>query len=297
MAMTAAAPSTLPKGPPNGMLPPVEPVQQAVAAAPQQPVSSILPPVGGQAAPATPAAPAAPQAQQPSQASQPAQPAVGDSALVSKQLESLLSKDNPLVTMARTSAAQRANAAGLMNSSMAMGAGEAAAFQAMMPVAQQDAQTNANAQRDAAQNQFTTQRDATLFDQALQRDAKQNEFTAGRDATLFEQSMQRDTAQFQNRLQEMSAQTVEQLKLYDARNGVELSGAYRQAAQSTYDSYVSEVTKIQQSDMDPDVKQAQIATLQGLFESRQAYLNATFSAMPGWSDEWSQIALEFGGGN
>lgn len=79
-----------------------------------------------------------------------------DNALVASQLSRLLSKDSEYMTRARTKAAQTAASRGLMNSSIAAGAGEAAAIDAGLPIAQQDASTNATAQRDnaAARNTF-----------------------------------------------------------------------------------------------------------------------------------------------
>ena len=56
-------------------------------------------------------------------------------------LGALMNKSNPLVKMARTRAAQQANSRGLLNSSLAAEAGEQAAMEMMLPVAQADAET------------------------------------------------------------------------------------------------------------------------------------------------------------
>ena len=58
---------------------------------------------------------------------------------VAAQMNTLLSKESPYITRARTSAAQYANTRGLLNSSMAAGAGEASAIDAALPIASQDA--------------------------------------------------------------------------------------------------------------------------------------------------------------
>lgn len=71
---------------------------------------------------------------------------VDPKSTVSGQLEGLLSKSNPYIGRARTSAAQTGNARGLLNSSMSAGAGEAAAIDAAMPIATQDAQTYGQSQ-------------------------------------------------------------------------------------------------------------------------------------------------------
>lgn len=82
--------------------------------------------------------------------------APSDNALVSKQLGSLLSKDSDYMARARTRAAQSSQSRGLRNSSIAASAGEAAAIDAAMPIAQADAAATFTADRDnaAARNQY-----------------------------------------------------------------------------------------------------------------------------------------------
>lgn len=60
---------------------------------------------------------------------------------VAGQLDTLLNKNSPYITRARTSAKEFANKRGLLNSTMAASAGEAAAIDAGLPIAQQDAST------------------------------------------------------------------------------------------------------------------------------------------------------------
>lgn len=74
---------------------------------------------------------------------------------VSGQLDSILAKGSPYLERARAGAAQTANARGLLNSSMAAGAGEAAAIDAALPIASADASVYGTASRDnqAAANQ------------------------------------------------------------------------------------------------------------------------------------------------
>ena len=60
------------------------------------------------------------------------------------QVESMLAKDSPLMQRARTLAMQNMNQRGLVNSSMAQGAGVAAMIDRATPIAQQDAQIYSN---------------------------------------------------------------------------------------------------------------------------------------------------------
>jgi len=95
---------------------------------------------------------------------------------VQGQVTSILAKDSPLMQRARTIAAQGMAQRGLVNSSMAQGAGVAAMTDRALPMAQQDANTysstaaeNMNAQNRAAEfgagaaNQFGLQRSDQAF--------------------------------------------------------------------------------------------------------------------------------------
>jgi hypothetical protein len=83
---------------------------------------------------------------------------------VQGQLSSVLDSNSPLLTKARADTAQAANARGLLNSSMAAGAGEAAVLDKALQIATPDAQVNAQAGQfnanaknaEAAQNQQAT---------------------------------------------------------------------------------------------------------------------------------------------
>lgn len=58
---------------------------------------------------------------------------------VDKQVNTLLTPDNPFVMAAKTGATKAANKRGLINSSLAVGAGEEAAIKSVLPIAQQNA--------------------------------------------------------------------------------------------------------------------------------------------------------------
>ena len=69
--------------------------------------------------------------------------AMTDDMSVEKRFTNIMGSDNPLLTGARTRAAQAANSRGLINSSMGVQAGEMAAMSAALPIAQADAGTAA----------------------------------------------------------------------------------------------------------------------------------------------------------
>jgi hypothetical protein len=78
---------------------------------------------------------------------------------VAGQMSGLLSRASPFITRARTAAAQTMNARGGLNTSMAAGAGEAAAIDAALPIATADAGTY-SAQRIANQSATNLSRES-----------------------------------------------------------------------------------------------------------------------------------------
>lgn len=99
---------------------------------------------------------------------------------VSGQLDSVLAKDSLLMQRARAGATQAANRRGLLNSSMAAGAGEAAAIDAALPIASADANIYGTASRD---NQAYT-------NQARQFGAGESNITARQNAAAMNQAGQ-----------------------------------------------------------------------------------------------------------
>lgn len=75
---------------------------------------------------------------------------------VAGQVKKIIDTNSPLSQQAETRSLQQSNARGLLNSSMAVGAGQSALYDAVLPIAQADASVNANAgQFNAnATNQF-----------------------------------------------------------------------------------------------------------------------------------------------
>lgn len=88
---------------------------------------------------------------------------VSGDMLASKQLESILSRDNPLFTKARARAGAASARRGLLNSSIGVEAGESAMIDVAAPLAQSDAATNYNAAQFSAQAANDFARDANNF--------------------------------------------------------------------------------------------------------------------------------------
>jgi hypothetical protein len=216
---------------------------------------------------------------------------------------------------------------------MALGAGETAAIDAALPIAQSDAKTVGGAEmynvdigntftRD--ENAFGRQGALAKFGGLLNRDTqaftagenaldraqrdslleRQQTFTGGQNAlnraqqtSLLGQEQaftrERDTSQFANRLREIEALTTADLARLDSQNGTNLARDYRTATEGLYSEYARDAARINESDMDADVKAGQIAELQSLYTSRQAHLNTVYSNQAAWNEEWAQFALDF----
>jgi hypothetical protein len=92
--------------------------------------------------------------------------------LVESRLNNMLSQGSDYLTLAQTGAKQQAAKSGLLNSSMAAGAGQVAAIQSALPIAQQDATTYANrAQFNAGQANDNAQFNANLRFNVADRNA------------------------------------------------------------------------------------------------------------------------------
>ena len=90
---------------------------------------------------------------------------------VEGRLNNLLSKDNPYIKTARANAAEESNQRGLLNTSIAAGAGEKAAIESAFPIAAQDASTaNAFRQNEQAFNYNAALQNASAANTLKQRE-------------------------------------------------------------------------------------------------------------------------------
>lgn len=146
--------------------------QQSPAANPTQP---------GQQTTTTPA-PTSPTvaAYNPTNVADPTKWEIDNQQTVAGQVKALIDDNSPIIQQARTNAKQAANERGLLNSAMAVSAGESAAYEAALPIAQQDAQTYSQAAGyNADQSNQNNQQNAQYTNAAAQFNAQ-----ALNDATL-----------------------------------------------------------------------------------------------------------------
>lgn len=131
----------------------------------------------------------------------------------SGQLNTLLATGSPYLDLARGQAAEQANSRGLLNSSMAAGAGEAAAIGAAVPIATHDADTYTAASRDNqgavnTANQFTA---GEANENSRTNAAAANYFPQLKASTGAQQSLIGTQTEAQSRLQAENAAHAESL--------------------------------------------------------------------------------------
>ncbi len=138
---------------------------------------------------------------------------------VRSQLQQIIADDSPLMQQARARAMQQANSRGLLNTSMAATAGQAALYDAAMPIATQDASTYARAGEFNANTANTFSRDNNQF----VRDAFMADFNVGANEWAAQQDFDR------------------QYKLLDRQQQLTLErDAVQNGYQSARDKYMNE---------------------------------------------------------
>lgn len=109
---------------------------------------------------------------------------------VKSQLEQIIAQDSPLMQQARIRALQQANGAGLLNSSMAVTAGQSAVLGAATPIAQADANTYAQ----AAQFNTDTSNTFARENNAFVRDGYMADFNLKANDWASQQAFEREFA-------------------------------------------------------------------------------------------------------
>lgn len=151
---------------------------------------------------------------QPAQLGNPTQWNVTPEQTVEGRIDKILNTESPIIQMARTRSKQAANERGLLNTSMAVQAGEAAAYDAAMPIATADAATAAKAAGYNADqsNQFAV-RNVDAVNTAGQFNANAKNVLAG----------QQLSANTQRVIAELEAQTRTNLAYLDAQTKTNLA--------------------------------------------------------------------------
>jgi hypothetical protein len=195
---------------------------------------------------------------------------------VQGQLNNVIAADSPLMQQAKTGALQQMNQRGLINSSMAIGAGQDAVVKNALPIAQQDAsmygrsgEFNATASNQANQFNTAATNQASAQNQAAINTAEQFNAGALTDTAKFNATSALQNSQFnaaqQNSVREANAQRQQTANLAsaDTKNKIviqQLDNTFK-AAMSSADNQ----TKIALQEIDA-VTRKSLATTESEFK-------------------------------
>lgn len=173
---------------------------------------------------------------------------VDNKSTVAGQMDSILGSDSPYVNRAQTISKQQSNNRGLMNSSMAAQAGTAAAIDAAMPIAQQDAQTN--------------------MEQSLQNQQAQNQAAQFNADTLSRTNMFNSDVINAYQMKDLDQQ--HDMGKLTQQQGHEKLVSEMETTQKSWDVYARAYAEINKSDLEPAAKKKMIDDLGSSLEQQMS---------------------------
>lgn len=238
---------------------------------------------------------------------------VGNNQTVQGQLQGILASNSPLLQQARTSALQQMNQRGLLNSSMAIGAGYDAMVKNALPVAQADAamfgragEFNANAANNMAQfnagqvnaaSQFSANaaNNAANLNAQLQSNAAAANAQAQNTFLLNNQQAQNRASEFgaqaANQASSQNAQLGTQVALDNASRQTQLSLANAQNAQQNSQFNAQQANAMNEANAGRQ-QQAQLANAEAANKLVQQQYDAAFKAALATADNQTKLALQ-----
>lgn len=218
------------------------------------------------------------------------------------QLDRVLADDSPLIQRARARATEYANQRGLVNSTMAAQAGEAAAIDASLPVASADASTYG---RVASDNQALTasarQFGATAANQAGTINATAaNEYGATRQKGEIEAGLVKLRGEVDTGLQTLRGNQAKDLALIEA-NYKQLMQANASAASLFNESMAQIATVLRDPSTSSEQKQSAVDAINSMLESSLAVAgaisNMNFGALLNFKYSVPAAPVNAGGNN
>ena len=203
---------------------------------------------------------------------------------VAGQMRGLLAENSPYLQVARTGAMQTAAGRGLLNSSIAAGAGEEAAIRQALPIAQQDAQTYA----DIGKQNAKTISDSLLNLQVGQLEHQKNLANAKITGALTTQEAQK---QFETQRISEAAQLQRQ-EIENAMKAVlhddQLESAERQQLSQVIGSMGNEALGaveriLRDTNIEAGAKQAAIDAVMSNYRANSSTAGAIFGLNLRWS--------------
>lgn len=215
--------------------------------------------------------------------------------LVQHRLKNIVQEDSPLMQQAARIATQKANARGLINSSMAVGAAQDAVIGQAMPIAQADAATydramtnTANQQNAASQFGANASNQVALANQAATNEA----LKSTQQGTIALTDRQMSTAA-NLELAKLDSQTKMALTSMDARTKSLLQS--NQSASNAYVQTVQNINQIQNNkELNGTAKETAIANQLALLREQLGQISAqdkTYSQTVKYPEEVTSLNL------
>lgn len=177
---------------------------------------------------------------------------------VQGQLSGILDAGSPLMTRAETAAKQGMNRRGLLNSSMAVTAGQAALYDAALPIAQQDANTFADAGRTNANAKNTT----SQFNAQVGNESSRFGAQSANDALAQQRAAGVQSAQMDQQAQAQAAQLAQQQTFQGSQNQLDRQQqSTLQEGQQRFQAGESALSRQQQTELQNNAQDAQVKQL------------------------------------
>lgn len=194
--------------------------------------------------------------------------AVDQNELMSKGVENLISKDSGLMQQAAGSAKVAANSRGLLNSSMAVQAGQAAVMDRAMPIAQYDAGATTN----VLNNNLGNQQQTNTFNAGNQQDVNKFNASNQQQNNQFNADKQNNNnivnASEQNKLLAQTIDTETKKQLADVEASYKVLMQSEASAQSLYQASVKNISEIMMNpDLTAEAKTAAVNNQNSLLKS------------------------------
>lgn len=194
--------------------------------------------------------------------------AVDDNELMSNQVNKVIAQDSPLMQQAATSAKKAANRSGLLNSSMAVQAGQAAVMDRAMPIAQYDAGVNTNV---LDKNQANTQQ-TNIFNAGQEQDVSKFNATNQQQNSQFNAAEANKTsivnASESNKVLQQFLDNTNKLQLADIEASYKTLMQAEASAMQLYQQSVKNISEILMNpDLDATAKQKAITNQNTLLKT------------------------------
>ena len=186
--------------------------------------------------------------------------ALNPDELLSNQVNKVIAADSPLMQQAAGAAAQAANSRGLLNSSMAVQAGQAAVMDRAVPIAQYDAGINTNVLNN---NQANTQQ-SNVFNAGQQQDINKFNSTGQAQTSQFNANQAKDisivNAAEQNKILQQFLDQGNKLQLADIEASYKVLMQSEASATTLYQQSVKNISEILMNpDLTPAAKTAAVS--------------------------------------